>query len=179
MEYIVGFLSVSGTFLEGYLAPLLTVFGWYILLVNTDRIALRTESRAAVDSCIKKLEDLLDTTSTYFHLSKKGRDAKYRYETSASFILSTIETKKSYLHQRTGSKFITDEKLALLRTLFVPSIDKAMYQQCIEEVMDTVELLESEYANRFGENWYQLLRPSIRVVLSIVMIILLCGLIIA
>ncbi|GAB1146668.1 hypothetical protein [Shewanella algae] len=179
MDYFYNFLIEFGFIIKTNLAPLLTVFGWYILLVNTDRIALRNESRTSVDFCIKKIDDLMITTSEFHHKTKKDKLTKYQFEITASSIISAIETKQSYLRKRTNHTFIPDSKLSLLRTLLVPTLNKTTYEQSIDELMDTVELLEEQYANRFGEKWYKNLKLGSKATISITVIILFSSLIAA
>lgn len=178
MDFVANSFMTFGTVLQGNLAPSLTVLGWFILLVNTDRIALRNESRSSIDICIKKIDDLMELTTDFHNEKDKTSELNYRFETSAASILSIIETKHTYLQKRTKFTFITPEQLADLRTLFVPSLDQQLYDKCVEDLLDTVEKLEENFAARFSEKWYGQLKLIPRVVL-VLFIVIVCASLIA
>ncbi|EMB9232133.1 hypothetical protein U9606_004941 [Vibrio harveyi] len=141
--------------MKDYIAPFLTILGWGIVLYNTDRIALRNESRAAVDGCIKKLEEFIELAHEYIHdLSKEDVEdsVKYRFEGKSSSLLSSVETKSNYLFKRTKWKFIEDSQIVDIRSNAVSDKDKL--EEAIEVAMDVIDLAEDKFSRRFSKKWY-------------------------
>jgi len=146
---------VSFEAIKDYVAPLLTIFGWGIVLYNTDRIALRNESRAAIDGCIKKLEEFIELAYECIHELNEGSSAdsvRYRFEGKSSSLLSSVETKNNYLFKRTKSKFIEEAQIAIIRSNAVPN--EAKLGEAIEIALDVIDLAEDKFSKKFSRKWY-------------------------
>ncbi|NOI32178.1 hypothetical protein [Vibrio coralliilyticus] len=156
------------------LAPLLTILGWGVVLYNTDRISLRNESRAAIDACIKKLEELIELT--YEHIHDKSSEKKenstdiselknYRYEGKVASLLSIIDTKNSYLYKRTHKRFIDNDSLVQLRTKLASNSEEL--DEGIEISLDIIDSLEETFSQRFSRKWYHFVPYWLRITIVI------------
>ncbi len=153
--------------LKQYLAPFLTILGWGILLYNTDRIALRNESRSSTDGCIKKLEELIDLTYDFIHADNPSSSEKYQYESKVAALTSSLETKNAYLYKRTRKVFMAETKLVELRTKLSPHVSRDDIEEGIEISMDLMESLEETFCKRFSEKWYHFVPFWIRITLIV------------
>ncbi|NOH21463.1 hypothetical protein [Vibrio cyclitrophicus] len=153
--------------LKEYLAAFLTILGWGIVLYNTDRIALRSESKSSTDGCISKLDKLVDLTHEFMHEDKRSTSQKYQYEGKAAAIISNLETKNAYLLRRTSKQFMPSDQLALLRSRLNPNVSKDEMGEGIEIAMDLMESLENTFCSRFSEKWYHYIPYWCRITLVV------------
>lgn len=160
--------------LEEYLAPLLTIVGWGIILFNADRTALRSESRSAIDSCIEKLEVLIALTSDYLHEKNgaSGSNVNYSYENKVASCVTFIEMKNNYLYKRTGKFFIEKSELIKLRRKLNPSASKEEIEDGLETVQDLIGALEDSFISRFSVKWYMYIPFWGRIYLFITLLLL-------
>jgi hypothetical protein len=130
---------------KDWLIPTMTIVGWLIIIINTERNSNRSETRSICDKLITRFEQLIHLISDD---SQNLEDkAIYSFENKVSVLLNSIERDADFLSKRNGMQVITLEQVAKFRQAIKPNTSGL---DISDELFDSIDKVEKEFFERFG-----------------------------
>ncbi|MEI4550536.1 hypothetical protein [Pseudoalteromonas spongiae] len=134
--------------LVAFLSPALVILGWWVVFLNTNRTAKRSEVRNLCDKCVESLAKLDDTLHKEF--SKKATEGDissvYDLESAVVSVLALLEIRTRLLEKKTGVSFISEQSIYELKR---KSGNQDNVDEIRDDILDIIEELEEKYNDHY------------------------------
>jgi len=132
---------------KSWIIPAMTIIGWMIIIVNTERNSNRSETRSICDNLIKRFEKLMEIISTPSKIT--DQNAIYSFENEVSILLNSIERDTDYLYKKNKMSVVTSDQIANFRSQIKSNPTN---YDINEDIFDCIDNIEKVFFTRFNSN---------------------------